>query len=76
MTTFGCSLAKHRKSATLFYIWLTSDIHRAQLAMIKKSVLAGETLNSRDSTGQVDGYPKSHLAKGPTSTTTKGREPT
>ncbi|XP_020533184.1 transcription initiation factor TFIID subunit 12 isoform X2 [Jatropha curcas] len=92
ITTFGCSLAKHRKSDTLeakdillhlernwnitlpgfsgdeiktYRKPLTSDIHKERLGVIKKSILASEIGNVKNSGGQTTGNAKSNLTKTP-----------
>lgn len=90
VTTFGCSLAKHRKSDTLeakdillhldrnwnmtlpgfcgdeiksYRKQVTNDIHKERLAAIKKSVLASEMANAKNSVGQAAGNAKSSTTK-------------
>ncbi|KAG6771536.1 hypothetical protein POTOM_022905 [Populus tomentosa] len=90
VTTFGCSLAKHRKSDTLeakdillhldrnwnmtlpgfcgdeiksYRKQVTNDIHKERLAVIKKSVLASEMANAKNSVGQAAGNAKSSTTK-------------
>ncbi|KAM1735420.1 hypothetical protein ACFX12_013894 [Malus domestica] len=92
ITTFSCSLAKHRKSNQLeakdillhieknwnitlpgfggdeikgFRKPLTNDIHKERLAVIKKSIVATETANARNPTGQAAGNAKGSLVKTP-----------
>ncbi|XP_050123396.1 transcription initiation factor TFIID subunit 12-like isoform X2 [Malus sylvestris] len=92
ITTFSCSLAKHRKSTQLeakdillhieknwnitlpgfggdeikgFRKPLTNDIHKERLAVIKKSIVATETANARNPTGQAAGNAKGSLVKTP-----------
>ncbi|KAM1109059.1 hypothetical protein FF1_008535 [Malus domestica] len=92
ITTFSCSLAKHRKSTQLeakdillhieknwnitlpgfggdeikgFRKPLTNDMHKERLAVIKKSIVATETANARNPTGQATGNAKGGLVKTP-----------
>ncbi|KAL6145611.1 hypothetical protein ACLB2K_056297 [Fragaria x ananassa] len=92
ITTFSCSLAKHRKSTTLeakdillhleknwnitlpgfggdeikgYRKPITNDIHKGSLAAIKKSMVANETANTRNSAGQATGNAKGGLVKVP-----------
>ncbi|CAK7333829.1 unnamed protein product [Dovyalis caffra] len=90
VTTFGCSLAKHRKSDTLeakdillhldrnwnmtlpgfggdeiksYRKQVTNDIHKERLVAVKKSILASEMANAKNSVGQAAGNAKSSMTK-------------
>ncbi|KAJ4834957.1 hypothetical protein Tsubulata_004100 [Turnera subulata] len=90
ITTFGCSLAKHRKSDTLeakdillhlernwnitlpgfsgdeiksYRKPLVNDIHKERLAVVKKSIMASEMANAKNSVGQAAGHAKNTMGK-------------